>query len=113
MDEQFSSCSEAEPFALRVIGDSMEPEFRDGCIIIIDPTGVARPGAYVLAAQGEEFIFRQLAERDGLYYLAALNARYPDLPLPNGLGDVRGVVVQQAGRRRRDRKFYDREPPAG
>jgi len=28
-----SSCG-GEPFALRVIGDSMAPEFEDGCIIV-------------------------------------------------------------------------------
>jgi DNA polymerase V len=107
MDEHYSSCSEAEPFALRVIGDSMEPEFKDGCIIIIDPSGVARAGSYVLAQQGEEYIFRQLAERKGVFYLAALNSAYPDLPLAQGLREIRGVIIQQAGRRRRDRKFYD------
>jgi phage repressor protein C with HTH and peptisase S24 domain len=107
MDDQYTSCSESEPFALRVIGDSMEPEFRDGCIIIIDPSGVARAGSYVLARQGEEYIFRQLAEADGVPYLVALNKGYPDLPLPNGLQDIRGVIIQQAGRRRKDRKFYD------
>jgi SOS-response transcriptional repressor LexA len=85
----------------------MEPEFNDGCIIIIDPSGVARAGSYVLAQQGEGLIFRQLAEAGGVFYLAALNRTYLDLPLPNGLRDVRGVVVQQAGRRREDRKFYD------
>ncbi len=33
------SCSEAEPFALQVHGDSMEPEFKHGCVIVIDPAG--------------------------------------------------------------------------
>jgi SOS-response transcriptional repressor LexA len=36
---QENSCGR-EPFALRVIGDSMAPEFQDGCIIVIDPEGV-------------------------------------------------------------------------
>ena len=31
------SCSSLEPYALRVLGDSMEPEFADGCVIIVDP----------------------------------------------------------------------------
>jgi SOS-response transcriptional repressor LexA len=106
MDDQYGSCSAAEPFALRVIGDSMEPEFRDGCIIIIDPSGLAQAGAFVLAVQGDEYLFRKLAERNGVFYLTALNPEYPDLPLANGLEDVKGVIVQQAGRRRRDRKFY-------
>ena len=32
-----TTCIEAEPFALRVTDDSMEPEFAAGCIIIVDP----------------------------------------------------------------------------
>jgi len=43
----------------------------------------------------------------GVFVLAALNKAYPDLPLANGLRDVRGVVVQRAGTRRRDHKRYD------
>ena len=42
-------CSAAEPFALRTIDDSMEPEFNTGCIIIIDPGNVARDESYVFA----------------------------------------------------------------
>jgi len=40
---QESSCG-GEPFALRVSGDVMAPEFNDGCIIIIDPSGVVKDG---------------------------------------------------------------------
>ncbi len=32
-------CGASEPFALRVMGDDMAPEFRDGHIIIVDPGG--------------------------------------------------------------------------
>ena len=42
MDMDGSGCASSEPFALRVLGDSMEPEFKDGCVIIIDPDGVVR-----------------------------------------------------------------------
>ena len=49
---QENSCG-GEPFALRVIGDTMAPEFNDGCIIIIDPSGVVKDGSYVLVGQGE------------------------------------------------------------
>lgn len=107
MDQTISSCSEAEPYALRVLGDSMEPEFAEGCIIIIDPEGVARDGAFVLAAHADdELIFRQLRIDGQTCTLVALNAKYPELPLPNGLRDVRGVIIQRAGTRRKDRKFY-------
>ena len=40
--------------------------------------------------------------------LRALNDNYPEMPLPGGLNDIKGVVIQQAGKRRKDRKFYDR-----
>ena len=30
MDQDLSNCSASEPFALRVIGDEMAPEFTDG-----------------------------------------------------------------------------------
>ena len=105
-DDHYSSCSEAEPFALRVVGDSMEPEFRDGAIIIIDPAGVVDHGSYVIAVQGEEYIFRQLVVQEGVMRLRALNEVYPELPLPGGIDDIKGVVVQQAARRRKDRKHY-------
>jgi len=42
------NCSTLEPYALRVLGDSMEPEFPDGCIVIVDPGYAPRDGAYVV-----------------------------------------------------------------
>lgn len=106
IDEHYSSCSEAEPFALQVLGDSMEPEFKNGAVIIVDPAGVVEHGSYVIAVRGDEYIFRQLVIRDGQMSLKALNDTYPRLPLPGGVDDIKGVVVQQAGRRRKDRKHY-------
>ena len=102
-----TTCIEAEPFALRVIDDSMEPEFAAGCIIIIDPTGVAKDGAFVLAEIEGEYIFRELRRTDGGDRLVALNDDYPSVALAAGLASVRGVVVQRAGARRRYHKRYD------
>jgi len=101
---QDGSCGR-EPFALRVIGDSMAPEFEDGCIIIIDPEGVISDGAYVMARVGEEFIFRQLVYGEGKYYLKALQGGHEVIEL-NDLGPIEGVITQQAKRRRADRKHY-------
>ena len=101
---QENSCG-GEPFALRVIGDTMEPEFMDGCIIIIDPSGVVKDGSYVLARQGEEYIFRKLEFGEGIYYLKALQAGYEVIELPD-LTTVEGVIIQQGARRRADRKHY-------
>ena len=102
-----SSCSEAQPFALQVIDDSMEPEFERGCIIIIDPTGVVRNGAYVFAVDNKaEYIFRQLRIENGRYILTALNAHYPPLVI-SGIEQIEGVITQRAGKRRSYHKRYD------
>jgi SOS-response transcriptional repressor LexA len=83
----------------------MAPEFNDGCIIIIDPSGVVKDGSYVLARQGEEYIFRQLEFGDGVYYLKTLEAGHEVIELAD-LTMVEGVIIQQGARRRVDRKHY-------
>jgi SOS-response transcriptional repressor LexA len=102
-----SACSDAAPFALRVTDDSMEPEFRRNCIVIIDPTGHARDGAYVLAEVDGDYIFRQLRLNGDGVWLEALKKTYPTLALDAGIAAVKGVVVQRAGARRRYHKRYD------
>ena len=102
------TCIEAEPFALQVLDDAMEPEFPRGCVITIDPTGHARDGAFVLAEIDDDFIFRQLSvSDDGVLSLQALNSDYAPLPLPQGFEAISGVITQRAGRRRRDHKRYE------
>ena len=98
-------CANSEPFALRVMGDSMEPEFKDGCIIIIDSAASVESGSYVLAMVDEEYIFRQFIMKDDRYYLSALKEGYEDIVLENR-DAVRGVIVQRAGTRRKDHKHY-------
>jgi len=95
----------AEPFALRVVGDSMAPEFEDGCIIIIDPEGIISDGSYVLARYRDEYIFRQLVYGEGTYYLKTLAEGHEIIEIPD-LVPVEGVVTQQGRRRRADRKHY-------
>jgi len=109
-----STCKEAEPFALRVLDDSMQPEFRSGCIIVIDPTGRATDGSYVLAdlssASGsldEGPVFRQLRkDAVGGWMLCALNEKYPETTALDDLSEITGVIVQRAGVRRRYHKHY-------
>ena len=103
-----SSCSESEPYALRVLGDSMMPEFKEGVVIIIDPAGAIRDGSYVIAVHDEEYIFRQLRIVDDKYFLAPLNDLYDTVEIED-VKQVTGVVSQQAGKRRKDRKHYDRD----
>lgn len=99
-------CSESEPYALRVLGDSMLPEFKEGTVIVIDPAGAMRDGSYVVAMHNDELIFRQLRIHDDKYFLQPLNDLYDTVEIP-GLSAVSGVISQQAGRRRKDRKRYD------
>ena len=103
-----SGCAESEPFALRVLGDSMLPEFEEGAIIVIDPAGAITDGSYVIAIYDDEYIFRQLRIHDERYYLQPLNDLYDTVEI-SGLDQIRGVVSQKAGRRRKDHKRYDQD----
>ena len=96
-----AGCSGGESFALRVLGDSMAPEFNEGEIIIVEPDGALRDGSYVLAQIADEWTFRQLNRVGGQWCLHALNPAYADQALPD-LAAIHGVIIQKAvpGRRR-------------
>ncbi len=104
-DADIHSCAEAEPYALRVIGDSMAPEFLDGHILIVDPAMPPESGAYVIIDYEGETTFRQLIVEGSRKFLKPVNETYPSVELI-GSYRVRGVVVQRAGRRRKDRRHY-------
>jgi phage repressor protein C with HTH and peptisase S24 domain len=101
-----NSCSALEPYALRVLGDSMEPEFADGSVIIIDPGCVPRDGAYVVVEFAGDVFFRQLVIDGERRFLKPLNPKYGGFELTPPY-TIRGGVVQQAGRRRAQRKHYE------
>ena len=101
-------CSASEPFALRVLGDSMLPEFADGAVIIIDPEGLICDGCYVMAEVKNEYIFRQLRIAENKYYLQPLNDLYDTVEI-SGEEVIQGVITQQAGRRRKDHKHYGKD----
>lgn len=103
-----SACSEAESFALMVLGDSMEPEFIEGEIIIIEPEGLATDGSFVLARLDEEWIFRQLVRSGAGWRLQALNPAYPAVDIPD-LSPVKGVIIQKSkpGRRKASKRYVD------
>jgi len=119
---------------LQVLDDSMEPEFAKHCMIVIDPTGHARDGSYVLArraaesdtvsasantenaedhvaaeqSQVEQFHFRQLRRIDDeSWQLCSLNDAYPSEATPSDFSEIVGVIVQRAGTRRRYHKRYE------
>lgn len=108
LQDEPSTCKEAEPFALRVLDNSMEPEFRRGCVIIIDPTGRATHGSYVLVEGQRDVLFRQLTKSPSGWCLEALNQDYPpSQEVADDLSNVLGVIVQRAGVRRSYHKHYE------
>jgi SOS-response transcriptional repressor LexA len=85
--------SKAGTFALRVQGDSMEPRFPEGCIIIVEPEEDALHGKFVVAKRPGEnsATFKQLVVDGGQCYLKPLNPRYSLLEFTPGTQIV-GVV---------------------
>lgn len=110
-DSTVDACASGEPFALMVLGDSMEPEFVEGDIILIEPEGLATDGSYVLAQVDGEWTFRQLlkAPENVGWTLAALNPAYPAIPIPGVREVVKGVIIQKSkpGRRKATKRYVD------
>jgi len=107
-----SNCSGNELVALMVLGDSMEPEFIEGEILVIEMGAPAMDGAFVIGAANDEFIFRQLKRNEqGGWLLHALNPAYPDIAI-TGLDTLKGVVTHKRNSRsRKSVKYY--VPQAG
>ncbi len=102
-----SACAGAEPYALMVLGDSMLPEFNEGEIIVVEPEGLAKDGAYVVAFVNEEYIFRQIVQHPEGWMLKPLNPIYPNIPV-EGLSVVKGVVImKKKPGKRSEQKSYD------
>ncbi len=70
-------------FALRVQNDCMEPEFREGDIIIIKPNTSITPGDFVVIADRDanSATFKQYKEYGNKKILHPLNPKYEDIEL--------------------------------
>ena len=108
MSQTGCSAEGMEPFALRVIGNSMEPEFMDGHIIIVDPGFPLLNGAYAVIRNKGEFIFGQFFKEDSGSWIRYLNKEVEDVVLETDF-EVKGVITQRNGRKRKDIKHYDYE----
>ncbi len=106
MSDIGGGCSTAEPYALRVLGNSMEPEFEEGNIIIVDPGTSATDGAYVVIDYDNDTTLRQFVFDGEQKILRALHKDYPDVTI-SGAYRVRGVVIQRSNRRRSSIKHYN------
>ena len=112
MNDPLSSCSNSEPFALQVIGDSMAPEFPDACIVVIEPSDWCQHGMYVMALVEGVRWFRQYVKDYRGERLVALNDIYPEISLKELDWKVEGIIMQRTLRRaqtasgRREVKHY-------
>jgi DNA polymerase V len=105
-----SNCDGKEIVALMVLGDSMEPEFIEGEIIVIEMGAPAVDGSFVIGMLNEEPVFRQLkCDEQGGWRLHALNPAYPDASI-SGLDEIKGVVThKRKANSRKSVKFYDQQ----
>jgi SOS-response transcriptional repressor LexA len=88
-------CSK-DTFVLRVRGQSMEPRFRDGDLIFVDPHVPADNGRFVVVRLdgSQEATFKQLIIEGGRRYLKALNPDWPQRIIEvNESAWICGVVV--------------------
>ncbi len=115
-DNEFSggsACSESEPFALQVLGNSMEPEFPDGCIVTIEPAKLCEHGMFIMCLVEDTRWFRLYLKDDDGERLVALNDLYPEIPLEDLEWQVEGIVTQrtllrsQSPSGRRESKHYE------
>ena len=90
-----AGCSYNEPFALQVLGDSMEPEFPDGCIIILERTDRVAHGMYIMTLVEGVRWFRQYLNDEKGERLVALNDLYPEIPLEGLDWKPEAVVLQR------------------
>ena len=101
-----SNCASAEPYALMVLGDSMLPEFEEGEIIVVEPSGLVKNGSYVVAFVNEEYTFRQVVQHEDGWMLKPLNPIYPNQPI-DSLDACKGVVImkKRPGKRSEQKRY--------
>lgn len=95
-------------FALRIKGDSMLPEFREGDTVIIDPAVGPLPGDYVVAKNGDnEATFKKYRPRginergDQVFELVPLNEDYPSIRSDLSHVQIIGTMVEHRRYRKR------------
>ena len=83
-------------FALRVTGDSMEPRFREGDVVFVDPEIQPDSGRFVVAKiNSDDATFKQLIIDAGRTYLKPLNDRYPLIDVTGRELRIVGVVTEK------------------
>jgi len=95
-------------FALKIKGDSMLPEFREGDTVIIDPLVQPLPGDFVVAKNGvNEATFKKYRPRgandrgESVFELVPLNEDYPSLRSDITPVRIIGTMVEHRRYRRK------------
>ena len=84
-------------FAIRVAGDSMEPLFHEGEVLVVDPEVQPQAGDYAIVKKDHEpeAAFKQLKKFRGVWVLHPLNPRYEDQEMAKDMRVVGKVVRKQ------------------
>jgi len=100
--EEYVETDSKGVFALKVRGDSMETEFREGDIIVINPYLKPEHNDYVVIANNEgEATFKQLKKYGKTRVLHPLNPKYDDMELNKDIEyRIVGVVMEKKKRYR-------------
>lgn len=95
-------------FAMRILGNSMEPRFQEGDVVVIDPTIEPRPGDFIVAAQGSgNGTFREYREAGinekgtQVFELWPLNPAFATVRSDRQMLAIVGVMVEHRSYRRR------------
>ncbi len=95
-------------FALRIEGDSMEPDFKAGDVIIVDPELEPAPGEFVVAKNGgQEATFKKYrptyTDMKGIQHfeLVPLNDDYPVINCDTQPVQIIGVMIEHRIYRRK------------
>ncbi|SFV57159.1 FIG01199342: hypothetical protein [hydrothermal vent metagenome] len=99
----------SESYALQNLGSSMEPEFSENCIIIIDPGMQPHNQAYVVIEYQDEFYFRQYIEENNKKFIKPLNPAFHTIELIDEFS-IKGCVVQQKQRKQKPKHYYHLNP---
>ena len=96
----FTGCSLSEPYALQVLGNEMEPEFPDQCIVVIRPEDSCADGMNVFVeVEGVRWFRQYRRDETGRETLVALNDLYPEIDLTGLEWQVLGIIIQRNIRR--------------
>jgi len=100
--EEYVETDSKGAFALKVRGDSMETEFHDGDILVINPYLKPEHNDYVIIANAEgEATFKQLKKYGKTRVLHPLNPKYDDRELNKDIEyRIVGVVIEKKKRYR-------------